>query len=213
MRDAVIMEAQQIGGNKHTKLLFSKNGESFNAVYFGAKLSELQIDRGDLVDVYFNMDINNFQNVSNVQLIVRDVLPARAVIAERREMHRLYDDISSGNEISEHAKIVPSRADFAAVYTYLKRELADKSASINLYRLQNCTCGSDAYGYVKVRYILDIFNETGILSVSDINGECCYSASNYCGELYEITMNHVNAKVDLEKSEIYRKLLSQCNSQ
>lgn len=214
--DAVIMDVQQIGGDRHTKLMLSKDGLSLQAVYFGVKASELQVYRGDLIDVYFNMDINDFQNVQSVQLIVRDLAPARTVQLERDEMHILYDRIVSGERIAECEKIIPSRVDFTAVYTYLRRESIRGDSIVNLYQLQNHTCGNGIYGYAKLRCVLDIFEETGIITISDIfeaESENSYIGLERKGEMVKITVNRVGEKINLEKSEIYRRLLSQCDTE
>jgi hypothetical protein len=56
--------------------------------------------------------------------------------------------------------------------------------------------------YVKLRLVLDILNESGVITLGSTEGE-------KGSESIFISVPHIETKVDLEKSCIYKKLMKQ----
>ena len=58
---------------KHLRIRLVSNGKYINCVGFGMGDYADMIKEGDLIDVAFNMDINDFNGTKSVQLILKDV--------------------------------------------------------------------------------------------------------------------------------------------
>lgn len=59
--------------NKHLRLRISKNGFVINGIGFGMGEYANYIAKGDIIHIAFQMDINSYQGVDSVQLIVKDI--------------------------------------------------------------------------------------------------------------------------------------------
>ncbi len=70
--DAYVEAASGIGGGKHSKYRISKNGESFEGVFFGRPVEEGP-SPGETVDVAFTPQINDFRGRCSVQLVIVDI--------------------------------------------------------------------------------------------------------------------------------------------
>jgi len=67
-----IAQKKLMGENKtHLKLVLDKNGEQFQCVRWG--LGDIPLELGDTVDIAFSPQINIFNNVSSIQLVIKDI--------------------------------------------------------------------------------------------------------------------------------------------
>jgi NTP pyrophosphatase (non-canonical NTP hydrolase) len=73
-----IVRIVSLGEGKHTKLILEKNGREISAVWFGVGSSQLTFEVGDLIDVLFQLNINEYQKLAmttlNPELSKKDVL-------------------------------------------------------------------------------------------------------------------------------------------
>ncbi len=169
-KNMVISSLSSICDNKHTKLILKKNGKSFTAMFFGRAMSTLALIEGDCVDVVFNMDINNYANQQNVQLIVRDICLSEGYMETIKNELKKYKNVISNNTKNIDTSMIPTRDDFKAIYSLLiflnKRENStDFEVNIPyLSRLSKKMYGVDV-SILKTLLIFDIFNDADILSV------------------------------------------------
>ena len=204
MYDMKVAHISSVGNGKHTKLTLSKDSLVITGMYFRRSPAELDLYENDKVDVMFNLDINEYQNIKSLQFIVKDI----RLCAEEREVlereHRLYGAISDGTldfaSISPHQaqSIVPRREDCAVLYNLLRRELRLEHDTFTL-RALCCLLSAEGHPmrYVKVKYIIRVFQELNILGVDETDPE---------GEVYKFKYIYVKTKADLDKSNILRKL-------
>lgn len=203
LRDAVVQKIISISAGKHTKLLISSDGISMYGMYFGVSSNSLDFHEGDHVDVLFHLDVNEFQNIRTLQMIVQDVRPSERFCRHCDSMQSRYEDIRSGGLFDEEENIIPVRDDFALVYTVLRREfrlghdcMSDKTL-LSLVDHQN----PGQVNYIKLQYIILILHELKVCGIErDANGK------NH----FDIYFNA--AKTNLEKSSILHKLRSQCRN-
>ena len=207
LRGAKITGLSEMGGGKHTRLQIVCDGINASAVMFGMAPSELSVFRDDMADMMFTPDINEFRGIRSVQLIVRDIRVCRRTVMERKVMIEEYSKFAENPGISISEDLLPVRSDFKNVYLYIRRELDFTNGKpINLYKMMKHTTGESVTAYIKLRFILAIFLQTGIVSYSDIPD---YTAA---GGSLPIVLNDMNSKVDLKTSEIYQALLSRISS-
>ncbi len=205
LRNVPLYDIALVGGGKHTRMIFRLNGTSVSAMCFRQTLADLDVYPGDMVDVMFTLDINEFQNQRNVQMIVRDVRLTEKQFAAESAERELYEKIRSGMKPGEIGldpvsaeDVVPTREEFAAVYKLLQRELRVEHEVFSIRALLHLLRGNGMpMRYVKLRFILDTFNELNLLSVREL------SRAN---EIFAFRYVYVKTKISLDRSEIYRKL-------
>lgn len=69
----VLEQITPIGGGKHLRLKFRSGSRLFDGIFFGHSYEQLGLKQGDLVDVAFSPQINNYRDQRSVQLLVTDV--------------------------------------------------------------------------------------------------------------------------------------------
>ncbi len=203
LRDASVQKIISISGGKHTKLLISGDGISMYGMYFGVGADTLDFHEGDHVDILFHLDINEFQNIRSLQMIVQDIKPSERFRRHCASMQSRYENIRSGGMFDEEEDIIPVRDDFALVYTVIRREFRmghDKISDKTLLSLVN-TQNPGQVNYIKLQYILLILHEMKVCGVERQGGGV---------NRYSVYFNA--SKTNLEKSSILHKLRSQCRN-
>ncbi len=200
IKNADVCRVTYLGGGKHTKLLLRKDGELLTAMYFGVGEGELGFDEADTVDVLFSIDVNEYRGARTVQLILHDARRAEDEARAVTDSKQRYAEIRGGERFFESEDILPSRDDFAAVYTMLRRQYRAHVTSLSVSDMLR-TLKSDGLhmSYCKLKFILAILRELQICEIEE-TGEDVYS--------FEIFFNA--SKTSIEKSSILKKLRSQC---
>ena len=202
MKDAKVKKITQIGGGKHTRLILEKDGEIVTALYFGIGETELGFTTGDTIDVLFNIDINDYKNVKSVQMVLLDARMAESFTREEKRQKERYADICAGGAFSITEDIIPSREDCAAVYKVLRHEYRLENSVIDIRTLMKHIASVPdirPINYVKLKYILRIFNELMICEVEELNND-----------IYRFCIFFNASKTSIDKSSILKKLKSQC---
>lgn len=205
MKNVMLYDAALVGGGKHSRLTLRIGDSYVSAMCFRQTLSDLDLYPGDMVDVLFTLDINEFQNQRNLQMIVKDVRLTGKKYREEIGERELFEKMREGLKPAElgldefsASELVPSRNDFAAVYSTLKRELRVEHEVFSIRALQHLMkTGGVKMGYVKLRYILLTFHELNLLHVESMDEE---------NEIFVFRYVYQHGKTNLDKSNIYRKL-------
>ncbi len=201
-RDMRVQRIMQLSGGKHTKLILEKDGKSVCGMYFGNSPSKLGFEVADKIDVLFNLDVNEYKGIKSVQMIIQDARLSESYTKKLDNSKRRYAQISEGAIYDPEENVIPSRDDFAAVYTVLRREfrcgndITDMKTLIKLVNFGD----EQTINYIKLKYILRIMNELRICAVEEM-GEDIFR--------FEIFFN--SAKTSIEKSSILKKLKSRCS--
>ena len=202
LRNAEIMKLIPIGGGKHTKLIIAKDGVYLNAVYFGVQANKLPLLEGNSVDLVFNLDINEYQNVKSVQLIVQDIRLSEEYEKRCSDIKKRYEEISAGGAFDVEEDIIPNRDDFAAVYTTIRREFRLGHEVLTSDILLSLLGKTDRpINYIKLQFIIKILNELKICGVENV-GE----------DRYKFDVYFSASKTNIEKSSILKMLRSQCRN-
>ncbi|MCI9449441.1 MAG: single-stranded-DNA-specific exonuclease RecJ [Clostridiales bacterium] len=195
-----------LGGGKHTKLILKHSNMIITALCFRVPLTELDIYPGDVVDVLYNLDINEFQGTKTLQMIVKDIRLTENQLKKEIREHDIFDSLYScdGKISLSHEEIentVPDRGDFAAVYTTLKRELRVEHEVFSIRALSHLlhTCGHNI-SYVKLKFIITVFRELNLIGVEELDAEL---------EIYAFKYIYVKDKINLDRSAILKRLKSE----
>ena len=151
-----------VGNGRHMRLRLRQGRHGLNAIYFSANPETASIQPGDLVDVAFQPQINEFRGDRSAQLNVLDIRPSCAApcsadSAGYRALRR--GDISA----SAAAALLPDRATLAMVWRYLA------AAPTPLNEAPMCLCrkivrwSGLSLNLGQMMTCLDIFAEVGLL--------------------------------------------------
>ncbi|MBR5797695.1 MAG: DHH family phosphoesterase [Clostridia bacterium] len=200
--DMTVSRIIAMGGGKHTKLLLTKGDFSIYAVYFGISPAQLHMTAGERVDVLFQLSINEFQNERTLQMIVQDLRKSDAYLAEQKRIRDRYEEIRAGAILEADEEIyIPTREDFALVYTFLRREYRQGNTTYSDQALL-LALESEAPGkinYIKLKYIIRVLQELRICGVSEPE------EGYYIFDIY-----FTPSKTSIDKSSILKKLRSLC---
>lgn len=200
LRDATVQKIQPIGGGKHLRLTVEKDGIALQAVWFGHGAAGLGFDAGDRVDLLFQLNVNEYQGVRSLQMILQDARTSEreenALLAARKR----YEEIRNGAEFSPEEEILPDRDDVAQIYQFLRREYNAERTSFPMRRLLSSirTKERGSYSYGKMKTVIRVLEELQLCGVTEPVPD------HFVFEVYSHPI-----KTNLDKSSILRKLRSQ----
>lgn len=202
--DVTINRVIPVSAGKHTKLLIGDGDNLIGAMYFNMPVSRFPLHEGERADILFSLDINEYQGMRSVQMIVQDIRLSRRSREDSRNLHRRYEEVLGGGIFDPEENFIPDREDFAAVYTVLRREFRMSNTSLSdrmiLAMLKSSNPDRDI-NYVKLMIILKVFRELDICGVEKLD-------DGYFG--FDISFSP--SKTSIEKSSILKKLRIQCRS-
>ncbi len=197
LRDVEITELQGIGNGKHTKLQLQAGTATLTALYFGVAPGQLDHGVGDLADVAFTLDVNEFQGNRSVQLLLKDMNYAKQ---ERGVIARgiiEYANLTAKSGTLQPGQ-VPDHAKFGTVYRALRKCTEGGNPFLlplqRLYRLCN-----KEITHGQLRVIVEVFAQLHFLNMS-------VWQEDPVAFTYRIEMLPQCGKVKLENSPLYRQM-------
>ncbi|MBC8536767.1 single-stranded-DNA-specific exonuclease RecJ [Feifania hominis] len=170
LRDIRIDDICPISGDKHTKLLLSKNGVTIDAFLFGRGTADFPYFRGEKLDLVCNLDTNSYRGNITVQLVIKDLHLSstyRESLREYTEALHLYQGAGCRG-LTQHQllHVIPSREDFVTVYRYLTTsdEIHD---TLELLHRRIGVLSDRPPNICKLRICLDVFTQMDMLSVTE----------------------------------------------
>lgn len=194
MHDMTVDRINLVGGGKHMRLRLRSGYHCVNAIFFSATPETASIEPGDVVDVAFHPQVNEFHGERTVQMNVLDIRPSCSVPCPVET--ELYTALRAGSLTArEAAQLLPDRALLSTVWRYLAsrgntiretpmclcRKIVRRSGtSISLSQLLTC---------------LDIFRDVGLLRTQKLH------------KYIAIELTPGNEKADLGQSKTLQTLL------
>ena len=182
-----------VGGGRHMRLRLRSGHHVINAIYFSATPETASIDQGDLVDVAFNAQINEFRGERTVQMNVLDIRPSCSAESSP-ELHD-YARIRAGLTPAAAALLLPDRVTLGDVWRYLA--LSGPTVQENPI----CLCrkivrrSGRPLSVGKLLTCLDIFADVGLLRTHRLH------------KYIRIDLLHTSGKADLNQSTTMQLLL------
>lgn len=196
LQGAQVHTMSQVGRGRHLKLRLESRGTTLDAIYFSSQGTELGLYPGCRVDVVFYPQINDFRGRRDIQLQVVDLrlAPSRAQMEQA-----IYDKYCRGDPLScEEARfLLPERSDFVGLWRWLKRQSTTCTVVEDTpARIARSVARATRQKEVPARTMLclEVMEERGLI---DLNRRT---------DRIQITLRRVEQKVDLESSEIIRRL-------
>ena len=167
MKNARVASVLGVGGDKHTRLTFASDGASVSGICFSVSPEATGVGEGDVTDVLFNLDVNEFRGERSVQLVIRGIREGEAVTEKRRECERIYAIMRSGGDGDrpEFGRHVPDRGELALVYRAVRASVNSGKAEFSAEEIAEQSFGKESDETVKTKLALDIFAEMDILSI------------------------------------------------
>ena len=187
MKKLTVDRIQMVGGGKHMRLRLRGGHASVNAIYFSANPETASIRQGDVVDVAFNPQINEFRGERSVQMNILDIRPhcsaeASGEIAAYQALRR--------NQLTaaDAAALLPDRNTLAMIWRYLA------AAPAPIWESPMCLCrkivrwSGTPMSLGQLMVCLDIFSDVGLLQAQRQH------------KYLSITLTPGNQKADLNTS-------------
>ncbi len=196
-----VNEIAPISEGKHTRLSFGEGKGSVSAMFFSNSPDSLGIYYGDKVDIIYNLDINEWLGRRSVQLNIKEIRPSKVQSDHFSKDKERFTEIWNGAAFSAEENILPYREDFALVYRYIVnacRQGADHLSVKDIVSGIKNLHESRDIGYVKLKIIIKVFTELNILGITEIKNET-----------YRFKVYYSSSKVDLDKSNLLRRIRSQ----
>lgn len=196
MREVELIDRMSVSGGKHTRLTVATGGKTFTAMYFSCPPSTLSFFTGDKIDLLFTLDVNEYNGRRSVQFIVRDARLSATALARLSDVRERYARIWAGEPYSED-DVFPTRDDFAALYVLVRKQIRAGVDEMS-HRTLLARLAQNGVGYVKLKLMIRIFQELNLMGIDET------SEDTYHFHLYSF-----ETKIDLEKSNLLRRLRAQ----
>ena len=164
MEKLTIDRISLVGNGRHMRLRLRDRYHTINAIFFSATPESASVQPGDVVDVAFSPQINEFRGERTVQMNVLDIRPH--CDAPCLPDAAGYAGLRGGNVSRENArKLLPDRATFGVIWRYLaasdgtiREEPMCLCRKIVRWSGQSLTLG-------QLLTVLDIFRDVGLLQI------------------------------------------------
>lgn len=162
-----IERIQPVGGGKHMRLRLRCGRSAFNAIFFSATARSASIAEGDVVDVAFHPEINEFRAERSVQLNVVDVRPScRAGCPVDTSDYRA---LRAGELTKRGAEaLLPDRHTLGIVWRYLSLAPQLLEAPACLQR-KIVRYSGEPLSLGRLLTCLDIFRDVGLIEMQRRN--------------------------------------------
>ncbi|MDO5445296.1 MAG: single-stranded-DNA-specific exonuclease RecJ [Eubacteriales bacterium] len=180
---AEILTLQDVGNGRHLKLQISSGGKAFDCIFFGHTAREQRLSEGDIIDIAFTPQINEFRGKTSVQFQVCAIRP--------HDPEELCRNILEKRCSFRHAALphIPERPDFVRVWKAI-----EKDAVIGTDQQSVISKCPDGISPEKYCICLEVFRQAGLLSGKD--------------NVYGATLETVSEKKDLDSTPLMKTLRS-----
>ena len=163
MRGLTVERTQIVGGGKHLRLRLRKGRHGFNAIYFSCGQEMYSVQQGEVIDVAFNPQINEFRDERTVQMNVLDLRPSCNAACDPELSH--YLRFQSGSDDAALAQyLLPDRATLGTVWRYLAATRESKELPMCLLRKIVRWSGAPL-SLEKLLVCLDVFSDVGLVQL------------------------------------------------
>ena len=194
MKNLTVERITMVGGGRHMRLRLRSGRIGLNAIYFSANPAAVSVQAGDLVDIAFTPQVNEFRNERSVQMNVQDIRPScqaecspETALYHALVTNRLTRDIA--------AALLPERATLAMIWRYLAAAPAaiEESPICLCRKIVRWTNKPLTLGQMMT--CLDIFRDVGLLEMNRVHKHL------------HIRLTPGSQKADLTSSQTMQRLL------
>ena len=194
MKHLTIERITMVGGGRHMRLRLRSGRFGLNAIYFSANPETASIQPGDVVDVAFTPNINEFRGERSVQMNILDIRPSCTAPCspETSDYHAL---IAGRLTPETAASLIPDRAMLAMVWRYLAAAPGALSESPICLCRKIVRWTNKPMSLGQMNTCLDIFRDVGLLEITRLH------------KSITIRLTPGPGKADLNTSQTMQRLL------
>lgn len=190
IENAVVKKIIPLSEGVHSKIMFDYDGVTETALLFRKKTVDLAFNVGDKIDMIVNTEINIYNNKKQLSIKVIDYRISGMSQDKYFNAKDAYESYKRGEEVPQNIKhrVVPNRDELIRIYKYIKS--VQKIAIDKMYM----RFISDSMNYFKLRVIIDIFDELGLV--------------RYIPATQQVKYVEVSKKLDLDDSKVLKNIKS-----
>ena len=199
MENLTVERISLVGGGRHMRLRLRQGHHVLGAIYFSVTPETASIQPGDLVDVAFTPQINDFRGERSPQMNVLDIRPACTVPCDPDTGS--YRALRTGTvTAAQAAGLLPQRSELAMVWKYLS------GIAGPIRETPMCLCRKivrwtgHPLNLGKLLTCLDIFADVDLLRIRRLH------------KYITIHLNSGTGKADLNRSQTMQRLLQRKES-
>ena len=162
VEDLTVERISQVGSGRHLRLRLKSGHHGYNAIYFSASAQSASIAIGDVVDVAFVPQVNEFRGERSVQMNVLDIRPSCKAPCEC--VTSGYRAMRTGGLTPQIAEnLLPDRALLGLIWRYLA------ATGDTIQETPMCLCrkivrwSGQSMSLEQLLTCLDIFADVGLL--------------------------------------------------
>ncbi len=195
IENLTVERMSQVGGGRHLRLRLQNQRHSFNGIFFSATPESASVALGDVVDVAFIPQINEYRGERTVQMNIQDIRPAckTAVSCDTEDYRRLR---SNALDAAAAERLLPDRNTLGLVWRYLSGQRNQ------LQETPICLCrkivrwSGSPLDLGQLLTCLDIFADVGLLETRRLH------------KYINIRLIPTDTKADLSASRTMQQLLA-----
>ena len=163
LKNMTVDRISQVGGGRHLRLRLLAGYHGVNGIFFSMDAQSASVQPGDVVDVAFSPQVNDFRGERTVQLNILDIRPSCA--AECSPDTSGYRSLREGVVTGQQARsLTPDRTALGVIWKYLASAAPVQEDPMTLCR--KIVRGSGLpLSLGKLLTALDIFSDVGLIAV------------------------------------------------
>ena len=195
MSGLTVERMTEVGGGRHLKLRLRRGRQYLNAIFFSMTAAASGVMEGDIVEIAFTPQINEYRGMRSVQLHLQDIRPDASIRQRMQQETALYEKHRRGAALSvrEASALLPPRSEFVAVWKYLtahssngqlQEECGCLSRKITRYTGVPCPVS-------RTRVCLDVLCERGLLNLEDNRRSVTITLTAEAGRKVDLTQSSI----------------------
>ncbi len=204
MNEVAVHDIIPLSQGKHVRFRITgtENGKnhSLNAVYFGMAFDNFELCDGDICDIAFTVDMNEYMGSRSPQLFVKEIKLSRSEERDIELCNSRYDMLVSGKEYDGAENDIPDLSDFRNIFRYVRRESGHDGRNISItsavrmleqeFDISVTLC--------KFKIILEVLREQKLISLTYREG----------GNTAFLRMLPSSGKINIDESPLLRAIRS-----
>ncbi len=204
LRNMVLEDVVPLSMGKHMRFRLAQRpcGRSLdvNAVWFGMQESVFPYREGDVCDVVFTADINEYMNRRVPQVFVKAMALSEKEEQTVADGYAAFERLVAGEGNDQDVKSIPNLSDFRTIFRFLKREATRETKKFSLASVaRNIAYEFETQMTVcKLLIALKVLDEQKLIKL-DVNGN---------KNSIELALLPTAGKINIDQSELLCRIRS-----
>ncbi len=204
LRNAVLRDIVPLSQGKHVRFRITgyENGKnhSLNAVCFGVPFDSFAYCEGDICDLVFTADINEYMGARTPQLFIKEMKLSEKEQNDISVCNERFGMLLSGERYDGFENDVPDLAEFRNIFRYIRREAGHEGRNLSITSaVRTLAQGFEiSVSHCKFKIILEVLSEQGLISVEYRKG----------GNSFFLKMQPSGGKINIDESPLLRAIRS-----